>query len=71
MIINDTRFLLQYQGYQADFSDASEPEQLSSDLRLAIEEFNQSRGHRRLVAVPFNFLTGEPTGQTGVELIRV
>ena len=32
MTINDTRFLLQYQGNQADFSDASEPEQLSSDL---------------------------------------
>ena len=69
-MITSTKFFVQHQGNAADFSDACEPICVGSDLNRAVKEFDLCHAHRRLVAIPCDFMTNEPTAM-GVELIRV
>ena len=69
-MITTTKFFVQHQGDAADFSDASEPICVGSDLHRAVKEFDLCRAHRRLVAIQCDFVTGQPTAE-GMELIRV
>ena len=71
MSILQTKYLVQLQGQAPDFTDGSEPICVGSDLYEAVDKFKRCHAHRRLVAIPYNFVTGEPTGQQGIELIRV
>lgn len=70
-MINTTKFFVQWQNAAADFSDGSEPVCLGSNFYQSVERFKLCHAHRRLVAITCDFMTNEPTGDTGVELIRV
>ena len=70
-MITTTKFFVQHQGAACDFSDGQEPICLGSDLYSAVEKFKLCHAHRRLVAIKCDFLTNQPTGAIGVELIRV
>lgn len=66
-----TKFFVQWQNAAADFSDGSEPVCVGSDFYAATEKFKLCHAHRRLIAIPCDLFTNEPTGDKGVELIRV
>ena len=70
-MINTTKFFVQHQNDAPDFSDGSDPICLGSNLYQAVEKFKLCHAHRRLVAITCDFMTNEPTGDMGVELIRV
>ena len=70
-MITTTKYFLQHQGAACDFSDGQDPICLGSDLYIAVDKFKRCNAHRRLLAISCDFLSNEPTGEKGVELIRV
>ena len=70
-MITTTKFFVQHQGAAPDFSDGQEPICIGSNLYEAVEKFKHCQAHRRLIAITCDFMTNEPTGDMGVELIRV